>query len=298
MGSPLRPNSDRPTDTPPPAFVSTQVTAARRFYLNLTPGKPADVVIVCGGWEECATDYAIDRATFPYASIEFVARGQGELTLGGSTVPLSPGSVFTYGPGVHHRIRTDPKDRLGKFFVNVVGRRALRLFGEAGLSPGTQRRVAAAGEVRHAFDTLIRLGQLGPKLAPQACALQLELILLLIAGHPEPHGVAEQRAFATFARCREFVDTHFLAVQEAAQVAAACHVDVAYLCRLFQRFHDETPFRYLQRRRMQWAAERLVTTGCLVRQVADELQLDPFQFSRTFKRVHGVAPQTFVQQAR
>ena len=82
----------------PPAFVSAQVTDARRFYLNLKPRTATDLTVVCGGWEECAPDYTIDRKTFPFPSIEFVAAGRGEIILAGKRHELSPGALFAYGP--------------------------------------------------------------------------------------------------------------------------------------------------------------------------------------------------------
>jgi AraC-like DNA-binding protein len=124
--------------------------------------------------------------------------------------------------------------------------------------------------------------------------LQLELLLLLTARARQPGSPSERRALASFERCRHYLDTQFLAIRTLEEAAAACHVDVSYLCRLFRRFSGEKPFRYLQRLQMQWAAERLHSSGRLVRQVADELGVDPFQFSRTFKRIHGVSPSTFL----
>ena len=79
----------RPVSSPPD-FLSQQVTAARRFYLDLTPRPTKGLTVVCGGWEECAPDYTIDRATFPYLSIEFVAAGRGELLLAGRRHELGP----------------------------------------------------------------------------------------------------------------------------------------------------------------------------------------------------------------
>ena len=41
------------------------------------------------------------------------------------------------------------------------------------------------------------------------------------------------------------------------------------------------------------------TARCLLRrEVADRLGMDAFQFSRAFKRVHGIAPLAFVQSRR
>jgi len=283
----------RPSPTPP-SFVSNQVTSARRFYLDLKPRETPGLTVVCGGWEECAPDYAINRTTFPYLSVEFVAAGRGELHLRGKRHELGPGSLFTYGPGVPHRIRTSPEARLGKYFVDFTGKHGRWLLRELKLSPGTVTELGASTEVRHAFDTLIRLGTTHDRHTARACALHLELLLLVAVRATQPSSPSERRALASFERCRQHLDTHFLTLRSLEEAAAASHVDVSYLCRLFRRFHGERPFRYLQRLQMQWAAERLHDSGHLIREVADELGIDPFQFSRTFKRIHGVSPSMFL----
>lgn len=277
-----------------PAFVSQQVTEARRFYLNLKPRHTRDLTVVCGGWEECAADYAIDRPTFPFLSVEFVASGRGELVLAGQTHALEAGTVFTYGPGISQRISTSPDQRLGKYFVDFAGDRAKKLLRDARLAPGAVVALGASTEVRHAFDTLVRLAASHDRHTVRATALQLELLLLVIERASRPGTPSERRALATFERIRQHLDAHFLKLRTLEDAAAACHVDVSYLCRLFRRFHGEKPFRYLQRLQMQWAAERLHTSGRLIREVADELQIDQFQFSRTFKRIHGVSPSAFL----
>ncbi len=283
-----------PSAPPPPAFVSQQVTAARRFYLNLKPRPTRGLTVVCGGWEECAADYAIDRTTFPFLSLEFVASGRGQLSLAGQAHSLEPGKVFSYGPGIAQQISTSPDQRLGKYFVDFMGEHGRQLLRDARLDPGTIISLGATTEVRHAFDTLVRLGTSHDRHTARATALQLELLLLVIQRASQPATPSERRALATFERIRLHLDTHFLELRTLEEAAAACHVDVSYLCRLFRRFHGEKPFRYLQRLQMQWAAERLHTSGRLVREVADELATDPFQFSRTFKRIHGVSPSVFL----
>ena len=142
----------RPNSAEAPAFVSAQVTAARRFYLNLNPRASQALTVVCGGWEECAPDYAIDRKTFPFPSIEFVASGRGELNLGGTRHVLEPGVFFSYGEGVSQRIRSDPAAPLGKYFVNFSGTRGRVLLREHGFQPGTVARLGSATEVRAAFE--------------------------------------------------------------------------------------------------------------------------------------------------
>lgn len=270
------------------------MTAARRFYLNLKPKSAADLAVVCGGWEECAADYVIDRETFPFLSVEFVAAGHGEVVLEGKTHALRAGTVFTYGPGIAQRIRTSPQERLSKYFVDFSGRRGRKLLETCRLGPGALVTLGAHAEVRHAFESLIRLARRTDRHTEHAAALQLELLLIAIDRASQPATPSERRALSTFERCRQHIDESYLALRTVTAAAAACHVDVSHLSRLFRRFQGESPFRYLQRLQMQWAAERLHSSDRLIGEVADELGIDAFQFSRTFKRVHGVAPSAFL----
>lgn len=277
----------------PPGFISQQVSAARRFYLNLRPKRGTPLAVVCGGWEECAPDYAIDRADFPFIGVELVATGQGELVLNRRSHTLRPGTVFVYGPGVPHRIRA-AQGGLGKYFVDVTGRRAVALLRAHGLRPGAVVSLGATAEVRLAFDALIRLGRRIDARTTRSVELQFEQLLIGLQRAVRPGGAAERLAYATFERCRDLIDARFLEHRSVESVASAAGVNASYLSRLFRRYQGETPFRYLQQVQMQWAAERLHTSGRLVQDVADELGVDPFQFSRAFKRVHGVSPTTFL----
>lgn len=278
-----------------PPFISNQVTRAQRFYLDVELAKTRPLQLVCGGREEVSADYVIDRPDFPYLSVEFVVAGKGTLVLGGDSHSLEPGVVFAYGPGWTQRIETDPRERLVKYFVNFVGTRGGELLKECGVSLGRPMRVAPVSELREAFDQLIRLAMRPTRLAQRVCTLQLELLLLLLHERFAAPGLLMDRSRRAFERCRAIADERFLQLRTARELAAAGHVDVAYLCRLFQRFAGTSPYRYLHRLKMAWAAERLHAGGTLVREVADELGMDAFQLSRGFKRVHGLAPSAFQQ---
>jgi AraC-like DNA-binding protein len=279
----------------PPSFLSEQVTSSRRFYLNLRPRNTRTASVVCGGWEHCADDFTINRRSFPYFGLEFVAAGSGHLVLNGKRHRLSPGSVFTYGPGVSHEIRSSHDDRLDKYFVDATGRDTPRLMAESGLTPGTLLQTPAIADVREAFAQLIRLGLRRDARTERTCALQFELLLHTIARSKSVRSKLERQSQATFERCRKFMDEHFLRTRTVEEVAESCHVDASHLCRLFRQFQHDSPLQYLLRRRMNWAAERLANASVLVQEVAHELEVDPFHFSRTFKHVHGVSPSDFLR---
>jgi AraC-like DNA-binding protein len=277
-----------------PKFVSNQIISARRFYLNLKPRKTKKITVICGGYEECAADYEIKRQTFPFFSIEFVAAGKGTLILAGKRHALEAGSVFTYAPGVSHEIFTESDQRLVKYFVDFIGSTGSTLMRECGISAGSFGHVANVGVVRDAFDALIRLGLQNDRYTERTCALQLELLACTISRSRQHSASVNRRARATYERVRSLLDSQFLEFTSIDQVAVASHLDSAHLSRLVRRFQSESPLRYLQRRRMQWAADRLQNSSLFIREVADELRMDPFHFSRMFKRVHGISPTAFL----
>src|SRR5512133_530848 len=102
----MKPGREKPTPkrtcAMEPDFFSADVAKARRFYLDLNPPSGTRLTVVCGGVEQSTPAYSIQRGTFPFYSLEYVARGQGEVVLKGRRHALRPGSVFSYGPGVPH----------------------------------------------------------------------------------------------------------------------------------------------------------------------------------------------------
>ncbi len=286
-----------PENMDPPSFVSRQVREARRFYLNLNLSSGHRLAVACGGWEACAPDFTVERADFPFLCVEFVAAGSGRLWLGGKEWPLRPGSVFSYGPGCAHRIEADPAAPPEKYFLDFSGNEGLELLRAAGLMPGNCRIAGNPAEIREAFEHILATGTRAGPQAERIAALRAEILLLTLAESAAAEGGREQ-SFQTFLKCRRCIEERFLEFATATELAAACHVHPAYLSRLFALHGRETPYQALLRRRMAHAAALLDGGGRIVREVAEELGLDPFHFSRVFKRIHGLSPAEFLRRRR
>jgi AraC-like DNA-binding protein len=277
-----------------PEFFSRDVSKARRFYLDLTPPARARLAVVCGGCEHCTPDYAIHRATFPYCSIEYVARGRGTVKLQGRAHTLQPGRVFAYGPGVRQDIAGDPGEPLVKYFVDFAGREAEALLRSCGLPPGRVAQVHPPHALQALFDELITCGLRGTRQGAALCGKLLECLALKIADAHAPTGGVETLAFTTYEQSQQHIQQHFRRLRTLEQIAAECHVNAAYLCRLFRRYGHQTPYQYLLRLKMNYAAELLQQPGALVKTVAEEAGFgDPFHFSRAFKGVFGLSPEAF-----
>lgn len=283
-----------PRPVPEPGYFSAQVVEARRFHLRRMGSDGPPVQVVSGGVEQCRSDYRIDRPGFPHPILEFVVAGTGRLELESATHLLVPGTVFVYGRGVAHRMTCDPGRPLRKYFLALAGPGVRAHLARHGLRPGRVLRVGQPDRIRHLLDDLIEFA-LGDRADREACCASLAYYLIAkLSGLAAPEGAAEARAYATYQRCRTYMESNFLMADGTRGVARACHLDESYLCRLFQRFGRERPFHYLQHLRLNHAAAVLQGGNRLIKDLAAELGFgDPANFTRAFRRWFGVSPQEF-----
>jgi AraC-like DNA-binding protein len=289
-----------------PVFISKQIRRHRYFFAN--PGvsmKKPGVTVACGGWEQSAPDYVMERGGFRFCSVEFVVRGRGSLHIFGQEHELGPGALFGYGPGVAHRIRSDADEPLEKYFVACGGRGALAMLGE--LRGAGVVHVSNAGVIRGYFEQLLEAGArmsggAGDEAARLAgvTALLAELIVRHALASPvraEAGMVSVSRA--GYERCLALLRENFLTLASAAELALLAHVDAAYMTRLFQRHGAESPYRLLVRLKMNHAAEQLVTGARTLKEIGAEAGFpDPYHFSRVFRRVHGLPPGKFREKMK
>ena len=275
-------------------FVSQQVESSRLFFLE--NAEDDEFAVVFGGFESCGPDYRIDRSNFPWFSLEFVSRGAGTLCLGGTHEVLRPGSFFLYSPGLPHQIESSPDNPLGKYFVGFKGSGVEKFLETYDLAPGFISRCLKGEPIRRTFDMLIDRGVRKTRLARPLCAAITRQLLLMCRDDAADLGNTDSLAFATYSRVKEYIERNFLLLNKLDAIANACELDGPYLCRLFARFHDESPYQFLTRLRMGHASRILLESDATVKEVAAALGFkDAFHFSRVFKSVHHAPPSRFRQ---
>jgi AraC-like DNA-binding protein len=280
-----------------PDFFSKQVRDARRWFLNLPKPRDPDLVTVSVGCERCQPDYLVERSSFEFETIEFVAEGEGVLTLAGRRHVLRPGSAFSYGPGIRHRIENVTRRPMLKYFLNCGGSLARKRFAASSVGGGRVVQLGGFSEVIDLLELLIRTAMSETGLSGRIRAALVETLLLKITEQTITGDATTTRAWTTFERIRRHMQENHLRLKSITEVATETAVDPAYLSRVFRRFQRESPYRFLMRLKMSHAASLLLNADSLVKEVAAELGFaDPFHFSRSFKSVYGVAPQQFVDR--
>jgi AraC-like DNA-binding protein len=273
-------------------LFSTQITEAS--YYCPPRSRPRQALdIVCAGRENCRHDYLVSRGSFPWAALELVVKGEGWLKIGGTRFRLQTGSLFSYGPGISYQMSTDPKRPMLKYFVDFTAAGPRRE--TAALQPGRLRQALYPQELGEIMDRLLIEGT--RKTAhSRAIANNYLRILLQKANECAPvcAGANRSRALASYLKAKAFLDEHHEQLSSGEAAAEKLGITPETLCRLFQRFSNTSPYRYLLQLKMNRAVGLLLGTGLLVKEVGQRAGFDdPFHFSRIFKRLQGIAPENF-----
>ena len=261
------------------------------FFLELGERHKGPLTIALGGREYCSLDYLVQRRTYPFVTLEFVASGQGELRMGeAAPVRLSAGSFFAYGPGLHVSMAVTA-EKMTKYFVCLAGAGAKELLSTPVNLWGGCQNFRAHAQFQEIFDLIIREGQEhGPKTEAlclntfRRLLLKLEQAQLMIGNVPDPFQ-------ESFLRCKFLVNEDPSRFASLSDLATAGGVSLPTLHRLFRHYQGVTPYQYITRQKMNQAAQDLIGTDMLVKEVAEKIGFaDPLHFSRVFKNVHGVSP--------
>lgn len=272
-----------------PKYFSRQVKSAKRFHILDRASKPLE--IVSGGCEECGPDYDLRRTKFRHLVLEFVSRGEGRIQLGKKTWKLQAGTIFLYDNSLPHHISSVAQRGMTKYFVVLRGPAAKPRLLRYGLRPGLVTQVHDVERVRNIFEDLVELGRNPRRHRQESCWIALHYLLIKIGDLAVSTDTARSAAFSSFMRCRHFIQEHCAEITSARQVADACHLDHAYMCRLFQRFDTESPYESLLKLRMNHASYLLQSSKMTIKQVAEEMNFsDPAAFSRSLKRAFGLPP--------
>ena len=275
-----------------PDYISKQVDLSRLFFLDSE--ETDGFSVACGGFERCRPDYRVDRRGLAWYCLEFVNGGEGSLNLEGKHHELRPGSFYLYGPGMPHRIETSVENPLAKYFVAFHGSRVEEFIREYDIPLGMVAHCHKGESVRRGFSMLIDRGVRKSKLTNPLCSLIVRELILLCRDESSGPVDTDSPAYLTYTRAREYIESGFLKLSSLDAVAKGCGVEAAYLCRLFSRYHDESPYQFLTRLRMDYASRLLLDEDASVRSVAQRMGYkDPFHFSRVFKSVHRIPPSKF-----
>lgn len=271
-----------------------RTTEAKYFYFDTAPNEEQSLAIVCGGYEKCARDYIIDRAGYPYSFIKFTTKGRGTLRAYGKEYKLSPGTISGFPTGCPHRYESDPANPMEHIFITFVGTKTKRFFEMSRLRDEGAVQVADYSEISDLANRILHKGLEKEEYAQQICCNYLEILMLEISRNIIRQQKQIPASFATYLKCRRFIDDSFSEIIAPGDAAEYCGINVRYMSSLFKRFGESTPGQYIMNLKLNKAANLLLTSELNVKTIAKMVGFeDPYHFSKNFKKFHGQSPSEY-----
>lgn len=271
-------------------FISEQ-TRGDYFFLELAGRREGPLGVALGGREYCPRDYLVRRQSYPWVTIEYVAAGEGEMSVGqGAVEPLRAGTVFAYDPDQPLMLRTTGEPMV-KYFVALSGATAK----QAVTSPVDLwchgQRFSGHGEIREVFDLLIREGRENLPNVEAVCLNLFTRLQLKLQQAQGKRGTAHDQSRQRFLAAKSAIDGDPTGYSSLDRLVDETGLNRPLLYSLFRRFQGVSPYQYIMRQKMHLAAQDLLGTNDLVQDVAQRVGFsDPLHFSRVFRKVHGISP--------
>lgn len=270
-----------------------------RTYVPVSMGSPKFTVVDAGrfrvteAWfppSAYLSNHAHERGTFA-----IMIDGSFDLMLGGRRLECPPSTVLTEPPGESHAneigsrgahvvvVSPDPADDT---IVEPCARMLERLncFADGHIA-GLARRLGS--EVRNPDDV--------SALAMQALILEMLATAARVERSERP-GPAPP---AWMARVKEIIHDRFGERLTIAELAREAGVHPSHLACVFREHHKQPIGTYIRRLKLDWAAERLVSTRWPLSRIAAQAGFsDQSHFTRVFKRRSGMTPGQFRRARR
>lgn len=224
----------------------------------------------------------------PFSRLYYLRAGYGELLASTEVIPLVAGRLYLIPAYSQYRYRCLTPMDLSYMHLSA------RLGGLGHLHQFVQWPVDIIPVdlqwVEERIDLILRKGVRDAFLMKDGALRQL-LALFEAASDPAPALLSGAGRFAPVLR---YVQEHYARPIRLSELARLVHLQPNYFSDLFRRHFGEAPSRYVQRHRIERAAERLAISDVALKELADDLGFtDAFHFSRTFKALMGVAPSRY-----
>lgn len=258
------------------------------------PIPPGELTVLCAGHYRLHAAARFHTARVngrPDFQLLYIAEGRARFWLEGKWVWVTAGQLVLYRPYEPQDYVYYLADRPEVYWVHFAGSGAAALPEDWGLT-APLTTVGKSPEYPRLFRELIREIQHDrPHIGEMTALLLRQLVVALSRGQRSAEGAYRsplvEQAVADFHA--DYAQPFCLS-----DYARGHGVELCWFSRTFRRQMGLSPQQYLIHLRLSRAKELLVSTDCLVEEVARMVGYDnPLYFSRLFSRHFGVSPREF-----
>ena len=270
------------------------IIEAKYFYFDTEPDPDAELSIVYGGHERCASDFEVQRSYYPWHILEFPIEGYCHLTVNSKEYSLEKGTIIGFSPGDSHHYKCDFQNPLEHIFIAFTGQKAAWLFEQSKIKELVSIQPYDIDRAKTIVKSILQAGFDKTEHSQQLCSCYLKTLLLEQANKIELSGNYLTAAEINYRSCLAYIEENLSQITLPSEVAAASGINVRYMSRLFKRFGNKTPQEYLIQLKLNKAANLLLTLHLPIKDIAYLVGFeDQYHFSRTFKKIHGLTPRHY-----
>lgn len=270
------------------------ILTKEEHFFSYTELSPVPLCILRLASEKWGPRFHYNAPWMNRCALVYIIRGKGFFRTLHGDVALGPGMVFVFGGHAKHECWCDPNDPMQHLIVVYSGSKAMELTQAAFGDINASLTVVHPAELQTILTLMVSEARMKNASSHDICVLLLRALLLKIEAARQMEKQKLSPSLLTYLRCRKHMEEHCQRLRSVKEIAEACHVDAAYLCRLFARHAKESPYQYLMRLKLSRATHLLTTSDQSIKQIADELKFaDPYTFSRAFRRHMRQSPQQY-----
>lgn len=224
----------------------------------------------------------------------YILEGEGYLKLNGQVFYPKAGEMYLLPSGKIQSYGTLNENTFGKYWCHFTAKVGnLNLFDMVELPPYV--RIENGPEMNRLFERLIDYSHSDQ----MAAVLHAQSALLEILAHYIDRSSVIQlkskpiSSFEKMNKVLAYIEEHLsehLTLEELAQIA---HFQPNYFIYQFKNLTGHSPIQYINRMRLEQAANQLVLTSLSISEIAEGIGMELSYFSRKFKEHTGYSPSTY-----
>jgi len=266
------------------------VRNAKYFYFDNIKKRNTSLAILCGGYEQCESDFEISRTKFPFFAIVYTISGKGTFTLNSKDYSLHYGSLSAFGPNIPYKYVTNAQNPMEQIFIIFIGSQAKSLFEKSKLKENVVITVSNPESTLSILKQIQENGFNQNEYTQEICCNYL-ISLLLEQANIKTNAHPNSVSYDSFWKCKNYLENNFTKIESSNQLAQECCLDIRYVARLFRKYEQKKPYECLMQLKMNKAANLLITSKFNINQIAKMTGIkDAYHFSRLFKKRFKISP--------
>nr|WP_326185292.1 AraC family transcriptional regulator [uncultured Oscillibacter sp.] len=232
--------------------------------------------------------------THPFFHCVYIISGRGRVQIGSRVIDARRGLFLRIAPHVEHAIFGE--DAMQSFDIKFSAAGAF-------LEPLNALPLALPLDA-YEHSLVMSIFHLAVRDEAYAEALintrMTELLLLLLrreARESVSHPMLPGGSGASLYPALTYIEQHPEQMPPVSFLAGLCGYTPSYFSTAFKQALGCSPARYLHRKKVELARERMLTTDCTVGELAAQAGMDAASFSRMFKRETGISPSQYLRRA-